>query len=1098
MEAGLPLSNYKAVLIVGHSEYWSLNARQNLENYSHSGGHVAVFGANTMWWQVRVDLQARTMTVYKSAALDPLTGVNNDVVTTNWFDWPVLHPENSILGASFLNASYANKLNSSDRLPMEQRTPYTVRKASHWSFAGTGLTNGSTMGASVGAIELDGALFNTLPTGEVETEGSDGTPLSYEVLATLPSSDGYATIGFYANAQGGGVFNGAARDWSYGLADDPVIQKITRNVLDRLSTGAPFPYAPRATPNIAEDRFNTPKAAPEFLPGWRYHRLGLDLSSRCAREGPLGLELTGPNWTLILRHLPFGRTGVSKGAANIWLNADQLTQSASFATPLIAFVEYKGVDQQIYTGVLEWMKRPEGRTVRMASYNASGAQVTRTDWVILTPGWHSVQFAWESPGMLELNVSGTKVSTFNPLSGQKANALLIEFAGSTTTGYVCADHLQFRNAFAPASAATSTITASPTTLPAGGTSTSAIVVQLVDASGSPLVNGGDTVTLSTTLGTLSPVADAGDGTYTATLTPGPSSGTATITATVNGQTLAQSASVTFTQSSTPPAAPSGLTATAISASQVDLSWTDNASNETSFRIDRCTGASCTSFTQIGTRPANSTSYSDPTAAGATTYVYRVFAVNSSGNSAPSNSATATTPAACTPPSIGTQPQSQSITSGSSATLSVAASGTNLSYQWYAGTTAINGATSTSVTVSPTTTTSYFVRVSNSCGTVDSATATVTVCTPPSISTQPQSQSITSGASATLSVAASGTNLSYQWYAGTTAINGATSTSITVSPTTTTSYFVRITNSCGTVDSATATVTVCTPPSISTQPQSQSITSGSSATLSVAAAGTSLSYQWYAGTTAINGATSTSITVSPTSTTSYFVRVSNSCGTLDSATATVTVTPACTPPSISTQPQSQSITSGSSATLSVAASGTSVSYQWYAGTTAITGATGPSLTVSPTATTSYFVRITNSCGTLDSATATITVERAPGSAFYVVTPCRVLDSRGPNGPRGGPAIGNGQTRVVQISGTCGIPAGATAIAANVTAVLPSSAGFLALYPTGAAWSGTTTLSYRTGKTRASNSIVALNASGQATVLNDGSTLHFIIDVTGYFQ
>jgi hypothetical protein len=225
-----------------------------------------------------------------------------------------------------------------------------------------------------------------------------------------------------------------------------------------------------------------------------------------------------------------------------------------------------------------------------------------------------------------------------------------------------------------------------------------------------------------------------------------------------------------------------------------------------------------------------------------------------------------------------------------------------------------------------------------------------------------------------------------------------------------------------------------------------------------------------------------------------VRVTGSCGTIDSATATVAV---CTPPAIQAQPQSKSIVSGESTTLSVGASGSAISYQWFAGATAIDGATASTLTVSPAETTTYFVRVTGSCGTIDSVAATVTV-RPPGHAFYVITPCRVLDTRYPTGPRGGPALGSGQMRIVQVTGVCGVPAGATAVAANVTAVSPDSTGFLAFYPTGIQWPGTATMNYRTAKTRASNSMLTLSANGQTTVLNDGSTVNFIIDVTGYFQ
>ena len=99
----------------------------------------------------------------------------------------------------------------------------------------------------------------------------------------------------------------------------------------------------------------------------------------------------------------------------------------------------------------------------------------------------------------------------------------------------------------------------------------------------------------------------------------------------------------------PPAAPSGLTATAASSSQINLSWTDNSTNESGFRIERCQGSGCTSFAQIVEVGANVTSYSNTGLAASTTYVYRVRAFNSGGNSAYSNTATATTQAAPSPP-----------------------------------------------------------------------------------------------------------------------------------------------------------------------------------------------------------------------------------------------------------------------------------------------------------------------------------------------------------------------------------------------------------------------------------------------------------------
>ena len=79
----------------------------------------------------------------------------------------------------------------------------------------------------------------------------------------------------------------------------------------------------------------------------------------------------------------------------------------------------------------------------------------------------------------------------------------------------------------PADPTTSTISASPTSIPADGSSTSMITVQIKDASGTAVTEGGDAVELATTAGTLSAVTDNGDGTYTATLTAGSTAGTAT-------------------------------------------------------------------------------------------------------------------------------------------------------------------------------------------------------------------------------------------------------------------------------------------------------------------------------------------------------------------------------------------------------------------------------------------------------------------------------------------------------------------------------------------------------------------------------------------
>jgi hypothetical protein len=198
-------------------------------------------------------------------------------------------------------------------------------------------------------------------------------------------------------------------------------------------------------------------------------------------------------------------------------------------------------------------------------------------------------------------------------------------------------------------------------------------------------------------------------------------------------------------------------------------------------------------------------------------------------------------------------------------------------------------------------------VTSPTGHVDSNTASVTVTAAgvPTITAQPSGTAISAGQTATLQVtAAGGGAITYQWYQGATGdsslpVPGATNSSFTTPALAgTTSYWVRVTSPTGHVDSMTTTVNVNAPgsPTITTQPADRSITSGSSTSLSVVAAGTPpLSYQWFAGNSGdtnspmASGNSSTFNTPSLTVTTRFWVLVTNGAGRVNSTAATVTVT-----------------------------------------------------------------------------------------------------------------------------------------------------------------------------------------------------------------
>ena len=106
------------------------------------------------------------------------------------------------------------------------------------------------------------------------------------------------------------------------------------------------------------------------------------------------------------------------------------------------------------------------------------------------------------------------------------------------------------------------------------------------------------------------------------------------------QTLVTNPNVTVTAGQPNPNAPSGLSASATSSSQINLTWTDNADNEDGFRIE--SGTDGTTFSQIATVGPSNTGYSDVGLTQNTTYYYRVIAFNTPGDSPYSNITSATT------------------------------------------------------------------------------------------------------------------------------------------------------------------------------------------------------------------------------------------------------------------------------------------------------------------------------------------------------------------------------------------------------------------------------------------------------------------------
>lgn len=131
----------------------------------------------------------------------------------------------------------------------------------------------------------------------------------------------------------------------------------------------------------------------------------------------------------------------------------------------------------------------------------------------------------------------------------------------------------------------------------------------------------------------------------------------------------------------PPPAPSGLRAVAASATRINLSWSDNSHTETGFKVERSINGS--PFTQIAAVGANVINYSNTGLSASTKYYYRVRAYNSTGASAYSNTALATTPSGATPTPTATPRPSPTPTPAPTATPAPTPIGSTGQHFWIA-------------------------------------------------------------------------------------------------------------------------------------------------------------------------------------------------------------------------------------------------------------------------------------------------------------------------------------------------------------------------------------------------------------------------------
>ena len=147
---------------------------------------------------------------------------------------------------------------------------------------------------------------------------------------------------------------------------------------------------------------------------------------------------------------------------------------------------------------------------------------------------------------------------------------------------------------------------------------------------------------------------------------------------------------------------------------------------------------------------------------------------------------------------------------------------------------------------------------------------------------------------------------------------------------------------------------------------------------------------------------------------------------------------------------------------------------------------------------FFLNLSNANGAPIARSQAVGRIFDPGS-FFTLVPCRVLDTRNPNGPYGGPAIAANTTRSFVLAGRCGIPATARAVSVNVTVTGPTVGGNLRLFGAGALVPVVSTLTYSAGQTRGNNGVVGPSPTGLAIrAVQASGSVHAIVDVNGYFE
>jgi hypothetical protein len=236
------IENSKVVVITGHSEYWTRQARENIDKFVDSGKNVLMLSGNLMWWQVRYNKEKNLMVCYKDVngysnyddTIDPLGTTKYS--TVNWGTPVVDYPILPSIGTDYRYGGYGNMLPN-------RWNGFKIVQEDSPILKGTGLKNGDIL--NMPTTEYEGTpVVELFPPGSSQIPVIDNSVLNFHQVELLgfdfaSNSQRRDKLGFgtfmvcQKSSTSGTIVHGASMDWCTNiLLANGKIKAITKNMID--------------------------------------------------------------------------------------------------------------------------------------------------------------------------------------------------------------------------------------------------------------------------------------------------------------------------------------------------------------------------------------------------------------------------------------------------------------------------------------------------------------------------------------------------------------------------------------------------------------------------------------------------------------------------------------------------------------------------------------------------------------------------------------------------------------------------------------------------------------------------------------------------